>query len=326
MQITMATLGAAAITPTALLVPARDRAEVEVLYVAARDRERAETFAKKHEIPHALDNYDELVAAPVDAIYNPLPPVLHAEWTIRALKAGKHVLCEKPFALSAGEAARMVAAAAAADRVLMEAFHYRYHPLFARVLEHVGSGVLGRIVSLDAEFTVAIRNRENFRWQRRSGGGATMDLGCYAIHSVRTVMGSEPIVAHAEATDAGDGVDATMTADLRFPNDVRARVHCSMADDAPFSSRLSIRGRDGSLEVTNPVVPHQGNCLRLETNEGVLTEEIKGESTYHYQLDAFLGAIAGNDSAAPTRGCDAIGNMKTIDAIYAAAGLPARNA
>ena len=128
MQITMATLGAAAITPTALLVPARDRAEVEVLYVAARDRERAETFAKKHEIPHTRDNYDELVTAPVDAIYNPLPPVLHAEWTIRALKAGKHVLCEKPFALSAGEAARMVAAAAAADRVLMEAFHYRLPP------------------------------------------------------------------------------------------------------------------------------------------------------------------------------------------------------
>ena len=123
-------------------------------------------------------------------------------------------------------------------------------------------------------------------------------------------MGSEPIVAHAEATDAGDGVDATMTADLRFPNDVRARVHCSMADDAPFSSRLSIRGRDGTLEVTNPVVPHQGNCLRLETNEGVATEEIKGESTYHYQLDAFLGAIAGNDSAAPTRGCDAIGQYE----------------
>src|SRR5215467_13402600 len=141
------TLGAARITPAALIKPARNSTEAEVVAVAARDRSRAQAFASKHGIPQVCDSYGALVNAPdIDAIYNPLPNGLHAEWTIAALEAGKHVLCEKPFTSNAKEAEEVAAVAERhSDRVLMEAFHYRYHPLAQRMRDVVDSGELGEI-------------------------------------------------------------------------------------------------------------------------------------------------------------------------------------
>ena len=321
---TFGTLGAAGITPAALLQPAAKHAGVAVTHVAARDRTRAEAFAAKHDIPEVMADYAAVIASPVDAIYVPLPPSEHAAWTIAALQAGKHVLCEKPFALSAAEATAMVEAAKDADRVLVEAFHYRYHPLFARVLEIIASGVLGPLQELEASFLVPVEDRSNFRWQPGRGDGALMDLGCYPLHWVRTVTGEEPEIleAHAEA-DAG-GTDAAMSARLSFPGGASARIHCDMQSDVHFEAALSVHGRDGTLRVRNPLAPHLGNKLTLETADNKQTESIPGQTTYTHQLEHFLAACGGEKDACPTSGLDSVGNMRAIDAIYAAAGLPPR--
>src|SRR5881296_1757159 len=150
-------LGAARIAPMALVKPARRVPEATVLAVAARDPERARRFAARHGIPRVHQSYDALLADPeIDAVYNPLPNALHAPWTIRALAAGKHVLCEKPFAASVAEARSMAEAATRAGRVLMEAFHYRYHPLFARLRAIIGLGELGTVRHLEAHFCIPI--------------------------------------------------------------------------------------------------------------------------------------------------------------------------
>src|SRR5215470_5042083 len=146
-------LGAARIAPMALVRPARRVPEATVLAVAARDPGRARQFAARHGIPRVHESYDALLADPeIEAVYNPLPNALHAPWTIRALEAGKHVLCEKPFAASVAEARAMAEAAANTGRFLMEAFHYRYHPLFARLRAILGSGELGEMRRLEAHF------------------------------------------------------------------------------------------------------------------------------------------------------------------------------
>src|SRR5262245_2757151 len=146
----IATLGAARITPGALVKPARNVADAEVVAVAARDRARAEAFAAKQGIPRVFDSYEDLIADPqIDAVYNPLPNGLHAEWTIAALEAGKHVRCEKPFTANAKEAEEVAAVAERTGLVVMEAFHYRYHPLAARMREVVTSGEIGTIERVD---------------------------------------------------------------------------------------------------------------------------------------------------------------------------------
>ena len=153
----IATLGAARITPAALVKPAREVDGVEVVAVAARDRGRAEKFAAKHGIPRVLDSYDAVVTDPeIDAIYNPLPNGLHGVWTERALAAGKHVLCEKPFTANAEEAQSVADAAAATDRVVMEAFHYRYHPVAQRMIDVVAGGEIGDLRHVETAMCIPL--------------------------------------------------------------------------------------------------------------------------------------------------------------------------
>ena len=158
--------------------------------VASRDPERATTFAAKHGIPSVYDSYDELVADPdIDAIYNPLPNSHHAPWTLEAIAAGKHVLCEKPFTSNAAEAETVAAAAAAAPAlVVMEAFHYRYHPLIARVLDAHRDGASAGPAHRDRDVLPAPK-RDDIRWQLGLAGGALMDAGCYTVHLLRTLAG-----------------------------------------------------------------------------------------------------------------------------------------
>ncbi|HIC33441.1 MAG TPA: Gfo/Idh/MocA family oxidoreductase, partial [Gammaproteobacteria bacterium] len=169
------TLGAAGITPAALMEPAKENDDVTVVAVAARDRDRAEQFAERHHIQSVYDHYDDVIADDsLDVIYNPLPISRHLEYTVKALRAGKHVLCEKSFALNAREAEKMHAVAQETGLVLIEAFHYRYHPIFRRALEIVESGTLGKLEHIDARFVVGTPNAENIRMHYETGGGATM--------------------------------------------------------------------------------------------------------------------------------------------------------
>ena len=180
-------LGAARIAPQALIRPARSQANVEIVAVAARDRDRAAAFAGKHGIPRVHDSYEALLADPeIDAVYNPLPNSLHAEWTIRALQAGKHVLCEKPMAANADEAAEMAKVADETGLVLFEAFHYRYHPLALRAKAIIDAGEIGALRHIDAQFCTLMLRPNDIRLRYDLGGGALMDLGCYTINMIRT--------------------------------------------------------------------------------------------------------------------------------------------
>jgi predicted dehydrogenase len=219
-------LGAARIAPMALIKPAQRNLEAAVVGVAARDARRAASFAAKHGIERVYTGYDELLADPaIEAVYNPLPNSHHARWTIRALEAGKHVLCEKPFSATVAEAEAMAAAATRTGRVLMEAFHYRYHPLFARMRAIIAAGEIGTVQRFEATFCIPLLRAGDIRWSRDLAGGALMDTGCYAVHLLRHLAQSEPEVRSARAKWTSGGVDRWLTAELAFPTGAQGAPH-----------------------------------------------------------------------------------------------------
>ncbi|HTT90967.1 MAG TPA: Gfo/Idh/MocA family oxidoreductase [Acidimicrobiales bacterium] len=316
-------LGASRIAPNALLKPASEIGGVEIAAVGARDKGRAEAFAAAHNIPVVHDSYEALVAdESLDAIYNPLVPSSHAEWSIKALEHGKHVLCEKPFARNATEAAEMVRVARLQERVLMEAFHWRYHPLADAMLDVVAK--IGPLVRGEAVFTFNLEDKERWLFNLSAGGGSAMDQGCYPIHWMRTLSGEEPEVVRASAVAQPDNVDVSMEADLRFPSGFSAHVRCSMVNPGARIWYLVVEGARGTLRVDNPLAPQEGHRLTAEFEDGTRWEKTYTlRPTYAFQLDAFLEAISGGLQP-PTGGDDAVGNMATIDSVYRAAGLPLR--
>ncbi len=314
-------LGAARIAPKALVDPVAKLGGIEVSRVAARDPQRAAAFAADHEIAAISTTYAELVAADdVDIVYNPLPMSLHAEWTIAALRAGKHVLCEKPFASNAAEAADMVRVAEEEGRILVEAFHYFYHPLFQRILDEVASGRIGDLVRLEAEFAVPVP-KPNLRWDYATSGGSLMDLGCYPMHWVRQLAGEEPEVVSASAVEGPAKIDASIEAEMLFPSGVTARVASSM--ERGRSIGLSIEGTEGRIEVVNPMAPQMGNQLTIITAQGQTSGPVDAGISYDHMVRAFVDHVV-HGARFPTQGADSIANMAAIDAVYIAAGLPLR--
>jgi predicted dehydrogenase len=314
-------LGASKIAPVAMVAPAKDNPDVAVVAIAARDVQRAQDFAKAHGIARAHDSYAALIAdADIDLVYNSLPPKHHLQWTLAALKAGKHVLLEKPSGMSADEAAAMTGAAEKAGRRLIEAYHYRYHPLFARVLEIV-SGELGALQTAEAIFEVPIPNVPGeIRYDADLGGGALMDLGCYPVQWLRTIAGEEPeIVGARQVLDRG-GADISTHAELRFPAGLSARLSCSMQPipGKPMAA-LSINGARGTLKVLNPLAPQFGHLLSWAAHgKAEVQETVSMRATYAYQLDAVVRAIT-TGASVPTEGADIVATMRAIDAIKAAA-------
>ncbi len=316
-------LGAARIVPQALIKPAEQLDRVEIVAIAARDPLKARAFALAHRIPRVLSSYDDVIgASDIDAIYIPLPNSLHCEWTIRALRAGKHVLCEKPIASNADEAQQMADTASETGLILAEAFHYRYHPLAAYVHELLHAGRIGRIIHFDGHFAVPSLPT-NIRFDWALSGGATMDLGCYLLDMVRYFSGLKPRVRRAYARVGPPKIDITMEADLAFENGTSARMNCSIAPDARAAAWFSAKGERGELLVTNLVAPHGGHLLTLRTGISEQREVVDGETTYLYQLKAFAAAVQDNEPIATT-GSDGVLNMRLIDEVYRAAGLPMR--
>lgn len=317
-------LGAAAIVPTALTNPAHALHEVQVLAIAARDPKRAYAFAKKHHVPRVHQTYSALLAdSDIDAIYNPLPNSLHAKWTIRALKAGKHVLCEKPFASNAQEAEEMARVARETGLVLSEAFAYRYHPLTARVKEIITSGEIGNVQHIDAQFCFLLPSPKNIRFNYDLAGGALMDCGCYPVSLIRYLAQAEPNIDRAEARLFAPQVDRKMSADLSFADGRTAHLVCDMLSPRLFRSSLDIRGSEGKLHVLNPYHPHWFHRLSVQGRKGSYSERVLGENVYTLQLRAFIKAIRG-EMKLNTNTDDAMGNMRVIDAIYEKAGLQKR--
>ncbi len=314
-------LGAARIAPAALIKPAKDSGEVVVVAVAARDRSRAQAFADKHGISRVYDSYEALVADPdLDAVYNPLPNGLHGKWTRAALEAGKHVLCEKPFTANADEARQIAELAAKSDRVVMEGYHYRYHPFALRVEEIIASGELGTLKRVEAVSSFWLPKFSDIRYDYALAGGSLMDLGCYAVDMVRTFGGSTPEVVSAHAKLRGAQVDRAMTAELRFAAGHTGRIHCSMWSIDPPRFTARVVGDRGELRL-NPVIPFQRFTVRSE--KGRRAEHFTMRPTYAYQLEAFAAAVLRGEPLKTTAG-EAVKNMTLIDSIYRAAGLSPR--
>ncbi len=317
-------MGTARIAPRAILAPALDNPNVEVVAVAARDVDRAARFARKYAIPRVHRSYDALLTDPeIDAIYNPLPNSLHAEWSIKALRAGKHVLCEKPMAANAEEAAEMAHVAGEAGLVLFEAFHYRYHPLAKRTKEILDSGEIGAVRHIDAQFCTLMMRPDDIRLRYELGGGALMDLGCYTIHMIRHFSGVEPSVIRADATLSSPQVDRSMDVSFDLGDGATAHTFCSFRSRALFRIDLRIVGERGSLRVGNIILPHLVyHKLTVDVPEEKRSERFSKRSSYVYQLDAFVAAVDGADY--PTDAADGVSNMRVIDAAYEAAGMKRR--
>ncbi|KUH94632.1 oxidoreductase [Mycobacterium sp. IS-1556] len=317
-------LGAARIAPLALINPAKKNADVVVAAVAARDVSRAQAVATKHGIPRVHDSYDALLDDPdLDAVYNPLPNSLHGKWTRNALTAGKHVLCEKPFTANAAEAREIAELAGKSDRVVMEAFHYRYHPLALRIEEIIASGELGKLERVESAFSYPLPKFSDIRYDYSLAGGATMDVGCYAVHMVRTFGGATPEVVSAQAKLRDPQVDRAMTAELQFADGHTGRIRCSMWSSDLIALSAKVVGDLGEvrLRVLNPVAPF--SRLSVRSAEGKRVERFPWRSSYDYQLDAFAAAVLRGEPVKTTPE-DAIENMTVIDEIYRAAGLPLR--
>ncbi|WP_217428581.1 Gfo/Idh/MocA family protein [Microlunatus speluncae] len=317
-------LGAARIAPAALIGPARDDPAVEVAAVAARDRARAEAFARKHGIPMAYDDYQALLDDPeLDAVYNPLPNGLHGRWTLAALAAGKHVLCEKPFTANADEARVVAAAARESGLVVMEAFHYRYHPLARRLREIIESGELGPLRRVMTAMCFPLPRFSDIRYDYGLAGGALMDAGCYAVHLAR-LLGGEPEVITATAELRDPRVDRAMRAELRFPAGHTGTITCSMWSRDVLRMSARVVGEHGELRVINPYAPQFFHRLTVRTGDHRRTERFSRRPTYAYQLDAFAAAIRdGTPILTPPE--DSVATMTVIDAIYRAANLPLRH-
>jgi predicted dehydrogenase len=308
-----------------MVKPAVEEPEAEVTAVAARDLERAHRFAAKHKISTAYGSYAQLLADPsIDAIYIAVPNGLHGRWTKAALDAGKHVLCEKPFAANAEEAAGVAEAALRSGRVVMEAFHYRYHALTRRMVEIINSGELGDITTMDAWICFPLVPANDIRWDYRLAGGALMDAGCYTIHLLRTLAGAEPEVLAATAKTRRPAVDRLLEAELAFPGGCTGSITASMLSSQVLGAGARVNGTLGTMKVLNPYVPQLGHRLVVRSDTRRAVEHVpRHPSTYTSQLQALTGAILRGEPV-PTGPDDAVANMTVIDACYAAAGLPRR--
>ena len=323
-QIRFGVLGAAAIAPSALIKPASDRDGVAVTAIAARDRTKATAFATKHAIPRVLAGYDELIGdADVDAVYIPLPNGLHGEWMLKAIEAGKHVLCEKPFTANADEARTVADAASGSGLVVMEAFHWRYHRMASRLIEIVQGGEIGALEHLDVQICFPLFDRHDIRYDLGLAGGALMDAGCYAVNMVRALSGDEPAVTTARARLMSPGVDRLMIGDLVFAGGATARITASMLSTHVLALRIRARGTRGELRAFNPLMPKLFGRIRLVRDGQRRIEHPPRTDTYGHQLDAFTAAVR-TGRPFPSTPEDAVLNMAVIDALYRAAGLEVR--
>jgi predicted dehydrogenase len=327
MNIRIGLLAASRIVEGAVVEPSRSVPGVTVSALAARDRARASEAAERWSIQQVFGSYVEMLNSDeIDAVYISTPASLHREWTIAAIEAGKHVLCEKPLAANAEDAARIADAADQADVVVMEAFHWRYHPLVAQMQSILDAGILGTIERIDARFEVdaSVIPPTDIRWDLAIGGGAMMDIGCYPASWVRWAIEGEPIVDTAQAVCPVPDIDGSLRAELSWPSGVTGTIFGSMLSGTPgHNSSLEVIGTKATMFVDNPIAPQNGASLQIRSRDSVTDIPVLPGSTYISQLIAFRDAIA-FDAPFPTTVRDGVATMALIDACYIAAGLPKR--
>jgi predicted dehydrogenase len=297
------------------LAGAREASNVEIVAVASRERASAQRYASEHQIARAHGSYEALLADPeIEAVYISLPNSLHIEWTEQALRAGKHVLCEKPLSRHADEVARAFDLAEQHQRSLMEAFMYRHNPQTHRLRELIDRGSIGRVRMIRAAFGFLADDPGNVRLTAALDGGALMDVGCYCVSGVR-LLGGEPERVSAEEALGGDGVDVAFAGTLRFPGDVLAHFDAGLALAA--RDELEVIGEQGVLFLDDP-----WHCRTpvIELRRDGQIERIELEPTDSYMLEAENLSAAIRGEAEPLLGRnDALGQARTIEALYEAA-------
>lgn len=292
-----------------------------VIAIASRDYAKAKNAAHDLNINKYYDSYEALLSDPdVDAIYNPLPNKLHLEWTIKAMEAGKHVLCEKPIGMDAKEAALLLEACTRFPKLkVMEAFMYRFHPQWEKALSLVNKGAIGEARTVHTFFSYYNIDPNNIRNKPEIGGGALMDIGCYCISFPRFIYGEEPLsVLGTMDVDAQMRTDKLTMGILKFSEGKTASFTCS-TQLHPYQ-RTTIYGERGQITVDIPVnaPPKETTHIELKTKEGIETFYFDAVDQYSRQADAFSQSII-DDTAVPTPLTDAIGNMKVMDAIVESA-------
>ncbi len=291
----------------------------ELVAVASRDGKRASEFAQQWNIPVAFGSYAELLADDnIDAVYIPLPNSLHREWAIKATEAGKHVLCEKPLAMTAAECLEMGQVAATNGVRFMEAFMYRFHPRTGKVLQMIGEGVIGDLRMISSVFTFRLAQPGNIRLNPELGGGALMDVGCYCVNVSRTVAGCEPVQAQAIAVQSKSGVDEMLAGTLRFPNDFLASFQCGL--NTKRRESYEIGGTEGYLKVADAFLPGQDDVVIEEHRDGAepVLHTIAGVDEYRNMVEHFADCIL-NGAEPRYPATEAAMNMRTIEALYASA-------
>jgi xylose dehydrogenase (NAD/NADP) len=294
--------------------------KVDLVAVASRDQARADEYARRFEIERAYGSYEALLADPeIEAVYIPLPNTMHCDWSIRAVEAGKHVLCEKPMSRHPDDVAAAFAAAERSDRYLMEAFMYRHNPQTRKLTELVAGGAIGELRAIRSTFCYSLYDEDNIRLRPEVEGGALMDVGCYCVSGSR-LLGGEPESVSAEAWFGPTGTDWLLTASMRFPGNVLALFDCGTA--ATDRDELEAIGSEGSLFLDDP-----WHCLHptIELRRDGKTEriEVPQEDSYRLELENLSDAI--RDEAEPLLGvADAMAQARVIEALYDSAATGTR--
>ena len=308
----------------AVIGPIRASKRNQLEAVASRSLEKARKYAREWNIPRAFGSYEEMLADPqIDVVYISLPNGLHAEWTIKAAQAGKHILCEKPLALSEQELDAMQAAASRAGVVLAEAFMYRHHPQTLKVKQLVTDGEIGDLQLVRGCFTFNLQNPGDVRLAAELGGGSIWDVGCYPISYARFLVGAEPREVFGWQYSSAAGVDLTFAGQMRFPGDVYAQFDSGFR--TPFRAHIEVVGSTGSLLIPTPFKPEQKEKILLRRGDEVKELRMPGQELYIGEIedmaDAILLGKASRISLADSRG-----NLTTILALLESAqkGTPVR--
>jgi xylose dehydrogenase (NAD/NADP) len=305
-----------------VIPPARESPKVDLIAVASREQARAEEYARKWEIPRAYGSYEALLAdEEIEAVYISLPNTMHCEWSIKAVEAGKHVLCEKPMSRHANDVEEAFDAAERAGRILTEAFMYRHNPQTTRLRELLDELAIGELRVIRACFSYAMYDTENIRLRTDVEGGSLMDVGCYCVNGSRLVAG-EPELVFGQQFVGPSGTDWVFTGSMRFPGDVLALFDCGTT----LTSRdeLEVIGNEGSLFLDDPWHADEPG-IELRRDGEVERMELEYENSYRLELENLSDAVRGE--AEPLLGRDdAIGNARAIEALFASAesGAPVR--
>ncbi|AQT79451.1 oxidoreductase [Mycolicibacterium litorale] len=325
MSLRIGVLGASRIAEQAIVGPARELG-YRLVVVAARDPDRARAFADTYGVERVGGCYGDVIDdAEVDVVYNPLANALHAPWNLEAIKAGKPVLTEKPFARNHDEAREVAEAAEIAGVSVLEGFHYLFHPVNRRIFELATDGTVGDLRHVEVRMAMPPPAADDPRWSLDLAGGALMDLGCYGLHVMRQLGAQSlgrPAITAAHASQRSPGIDEWCDVELRFPTGATGCSANTMVGKA-FSFTITVVGTKGDAVAHNFIKPHGDDRITIRTPRETWVEQLGMRPSYSYQLEAFAAHVL-DGAALPIGVQDAVQNMHYIDAAYRAAGMSPR--